>query len=88
MIRFDHFASYVMICLIAMKGLVLGNRNVQNNYMLKSYMTSFVGCTKQLIHQLPQAVDVEIMTEHSMTEMLLSLPPTVEVMFHNRRKIV
>ena len=35
-------------------------------------LTSFVGCTKQLIHQLPQAVDVEIMTEHSMTEMLLS----------------
>ena len=51
-------------------------------------LTSFVGCTKQLIHQLPQAVDVEIMTEHSMTEMLLSLPPTVEVMFHNRRKVV
>ena len=25
-------------------------------------LTSFVGCTKQLIHQLPLAVDVEIMT--------------------------
>ena len=37
---------------------------------------------------LPQAVDIETMTETSLTEILLSLPPAVEVMFHNRSKVV
>ena len=51
-------------------------------------LTLFVDCIKQLIHQLPQAVDIETMTETSLTEILLSLPPTVGVMFHNRSKVV
>ena len=50
-------------------------------------LTWFVDCIKQLIHQLPQAVDIETMTETSPTEILLSLPPTVEVMFENRSKL-
>ena len=45
-------------------------------------LTLFVDCIGQPIHQLPQAVDIE-----TMTETLLSLPPTVEVMFHNRKKV-
>ena len=51
-------------------------------------LTLFVDCIKQLIHQLPQAVDIETMTETSLTEILLSLPPTIEVMFQNRSKVV
>ena len=51
-------------------------------------LTLFVEYFKQLIHQLPQAVDIETMTETSLTEILLSLPPAVEVMFHNRSKVV
>ena len=52
------------------------------------YLTLFVDCIKQPIHQLLQAVDIETMTETSPTEILLSLPPIVEVMFHNRSKVV
>ena len=51
-------------------------------------LTLFVDCIKQPIHQLPQAVDIETMTETSLTEILLSLSPIVEVMFHNRSKLV
>ena len=51
-------------------------------------LTLFVDCIKQLIHQLPQAVDIETITETSLTEILLSLTPTVEVMFHNTSKVV
>ena len=51
-------------------------------------LTLFVEYFKQLIHQLPQAVDIETMTETSPTEILLSLPPAIEVMFHNRSKVV
>ena len=51
-------------------------------------MTLFVDCIKKLIHQLPQAVDIETMTETSLAELLLSLPPTVEVIFHNRSKVL
>ena len=46
-------------------------------------LTLFVEYFKQLIHQLPQAVDIETMTETS-----LSSPPAFEVMFHNRSKVV
>ena len=51
-------------------------------------LTLFVEYFKQLIHQLPQAVDIETMTETSLTEILLSLPPAVKVMFHNTSKVV
>ena len=51
-------------------------------------LTLLVDCIKQVIHQLPQAVDIETMTETSLTEIFLFLPPIVEVMFHNRSKVV
>ena len=51
-------------------------------------MTLFVDCIRKLIHQLPQAADIETMTETSLAELLLSLPPTVEVIFHNRSKVL
>jgi len=56
-----------------------------NNQTVK--LTLFVDCIKQLIHQLPQVADTETMTETSLTEILLFLPPTVEVMFHNRSRV-
>ena len=75
--------------MLSVKTVILHRKTlVYTGMLIFCFFCFCVDCIKQLLDQIQQAVNLETMADTSLTEMLLSLQPTVIVLFLSRSNVL